>query len=91
LAGEFLLAAKQFVEDGVHPQIIIRSFRQALTLATGHLQKIAVDISKTDTKERESLLIKCGKTALNSKLIGGVHKDFFAKMVSPFFFLIFRL
>lgn len=80
LAGEFLLAAKQFVEDGVHPQLIIRSFRTALALAIGHLQKIAVNVSETDPKERENLLIKCAKTALNSKLIGGVYKDFFAKM-----------
>ena len=29
LAAEFLKQAKTFVEDGVHPQVIIRSFRQA--------------------------------------------------------------
>jgi T-complex protein 1 subunit eta len=80
LAGEFLQAAKQFVEDGVHPQLIIRSFRTALTLAIGHLQKIAVNITDKDPKEREQLLIKCAKTSLNSKLIGGMYKDFFAKM-----------
>lgn len=29
LAAEFLKQAKSFIEDGVHPQVIIRSFRQA--------------------------------------------------------------
>ena len=29
LAGEFLRECKPFVEDGVHPQNIIKSFRQA--------------------------------------------------------------
>ena len=29
LAAEFLKQSKMFIEDGVHPQIIIRSFRRA--------------------------------------------------------------
>ena len=33
LAGEFLREAKMFVEDGVHPQSIIRSYREAAGLA----------------------------------------------------------
>jgi len=33
LAGEFLREAKPFVEDGVHPQLIIKAFRTAATLA----------------------------------------------------------
>jgi hypothetical protein len=32
LAGEFLREAKPFVEDGVHPQLIIRAFRIAADL-----------------------------------------------------------
>lgn len=33
LAGEFLREAKPFVEEGVHPQLIIKAFRQACALA----------------------------------------------------------
>merc|ERR1719186_2254846 len=33
LAGEFLKQCKQFVEEGVHPRIIIRSFRKATTMS----------------------------------------------------------
>ena len=32
LAGEFLKEAKPFVEDGVHPQNLIRSYRTACNL-----------------------------------------------------------
>lgn len=32
LAGEFLKEAKPFVEDGVHPQNLIRSYRTASNL-----------------------------------------------------------
>jgi len=81
LAGEFLNAAKTFIEDGVHPQVVIRAFRQALAFASGHLQKIAVGIDNMKAEDRYNLLVKCAKTALNSKLIGSpVHKDFFGRM-----------
>lgn len=32
LAGEFLKEAKPFIEDGVHPQNLIRSYRAACQL-----------------------------------------------------------
>lgn len=82
LAGEFLKEARQFIEEGVHPQVIIRAYRKANTLAQGYLNKIAVGIQKfKDSKERRELLVKCAGTALNSKLIGGLHRNFFAEMV----------
>ena len=34
LAGEFLKQSKSFIEEGVHPQIIIRAFRKATTLVS---------------------------------------------------------
>jgi len=81
LAGEFLSAAKQFVEDGIHPQVIIKAFRKAQILAISHLRKIAVDIKDLDEKEKRKKLVKCAKTTLNSKLIGGHHRSFFSNMV----------
>ena len=76
LAGEFLREAKQFVEDGVHPQIIIRAYRQACEFAVEHIKKIAAPLG--DSSEYD-LLRKCAQTALNSKLINH-EKGFFAKM-----------
>jgi len=32
LAGEFLKQCKPFIEEGVHPQVIVRAFRQATSL-----------------------------------------------------------
>jgi hypothetical protein len=42
LAGEFLREAKQFVEDGVHPQLIIRAYRTAATLAVDTVRKMSI-------------------------------------------------
>eukprot|EP00698_Gefionella_okellyi_P009640 TRINITY_DN2470_c0_g2_i1.p1 TRINITY_DN2470_c0_g2~~TRINITY_DN2470_c0_g2_i1.p1 ORF type:complete len:564 (-),score=163.78 TRINITY_DN2470_c0_g2_i1:267-1958(-) len=79
LAGEFLKAAKQFVEDGVHQQIIIRAFRTASTLAIKRIKDLQISIQRKDPVENRGLLVKCAATSLNSKLIGG-HKDFFANI-----------
>jgi T-complex protein 1 subunit eta len=35
LACEFLTAAKYCIEEGIHPQVIIKHYRQAATLAKG--------------------------------------------------------
>jgi len=32
LAGEFLKQCKPFIEEGVHPQVIVRAFRRATSL-----------------------------------------------------------
>ncbi|KAG8375506.1 hypothetical protein BUALT_Bualt10G0106900 [Buddleja alternifolia] len=69
LAGEFLKEAKPFIEDGVHPQNLIKSY---LTASYMHRGK--------SLEEKESLLAKCAATTLSSKLIGG-EKEFFATMV----------
>ncbi|KAJ9454888.1 T-complex protein 1 subunit eta [Diplonema papillatum] len=77
LAGEFLREAKQFVEDGVHMQVIIRAYRDACEFAINHLSQIAVPLA--DAEGEYEGLVKCAQTALNSKLIKH-EKGFFAKM-----------
>ena len=39
LAGEFLKQVKPFVEEGVHPQIIVRAFRKATTLVSSNTHR----------------------------------------------------
>ncbi|KAJ6403151.1 hypothetical protein OIU84_015133 [Salix udensis] len=80
LAGEFLKEAKPFVEDGVHPQNLIRSYRTACNLAIEKVKELAVSIEGKSLEEKKSLLAKCAATTLSSKLIGG-EKEFFATMV----------
>jgi len=80
LAGEFLKQMKPFVEEGVHPQIIVKAVRKALSMALKKIDDIAVGIKKDDPKEFRQLLEKCAATALSSKLVAA-HKDYFAKMV----------
>ena len=69
LAGEFLRESKAFVEEGVHPQTIIRSFREAGRLAVQHIKEQAVEIGGKNEAEMRDLLVKCASTSLNSKLV----------------------
>ncbi|KAE8739098.1 hypothetical protein FOCC_FOCC015407 [Frankliniella occidentalis] len=80
LAGEFLKQVKPFVEEGVHPRIIIRAFRKATQLAVEKINSLSVKIEKSNTVEHRALLEKCAATSLSSKLIHQ-QKAFFSKMV----------
>lgn len=50
LAGEFLKQAKEFIEEGVHPQVIIKSYRMACKAALEKLMELSVDITKKSEK-----------------------------------------
>jgi len=79
LTGELLKAAKPFIEEGVHSQVIIRGYRRACKVATDKLKHLAVDMSETNEEKFHGMLERCAATALNSKLISG-KRMFFAKM-----------
>lgn len=80
LAGEFLREAKPFIEEGVHPQIIIKAYREAVSLAVRRLDELAVHLNEQDPAARRDMLERSAATSLSSKLVSG-HKEFFAKMV----------
>lgn len=80
LAGEFMRNVKSFIEEGVHPQVIIKGYRLACKIALDKLKEIAININREDTEQVRDMLIKCGGTALNSKLIHR-QKEFFAEMI----------
>ncbi|EPS44627.1 hypothetical protein H072_1406 [Dactylellina haptotyla CBS 200.50] len=77
LAGEILKECKNFVEDGVSSQVIIKGLRKSSMLAVNKIKEIAVRIDKGDKRD---ILIKLAGTAMNSKLIKR-NSAFFTKMV----------
>ena len=82
LAAEFLKQIKPFLEEGVHPRLVMKSIREASVLAVKAVKEMAVDIfaDAGSDAERKELLKKCAMTSLNSKLVSG-EKEFFAEMV----------
>jgi T-complex protein 1 subunit eta len=80
LTGEILKNVKTFIEDGMHPTIIIRALRKGTALAIKKVKEIAVHVKPNDPKETRALLEKCAQTTLSSKLIAR-QREFFAKMV----------
>ena len=79
-AGELLKEAKQFINDGISPQIIINGYWKALQLARKRLEECAITINDKSEDEKRNLLLRCAQTSLNSKLIAN-YKEFFSKMV----------
>jgi len=80
LAAEFLKQAKQFINDGVHPQTIIRAYRKAQKLLLDKIDDLAINYktASQSTTFRE-VLERCAQTALQSKLISN-NREFFGKM-----------
>merc|ERR1711904_741140 len=68
LAGELLKEAKQYVEDGVHPQVIARAFRMASEFALQKLEEIQTRLDFDDEAVKRSTLERCAETTLSSKL-----------------------
>ena len=71
---------KPFVEEGVHPRVIIKSFRRATQLALEKIKELSVSVEKDNKEELRECLVKCAATAMSSKLIHQ-QKDFFSNMV----------
>jgi T-complex protein 1 subunit eta len=80
LAVEFLKQAKQFLEEQLAPQLIIKSYKKACELALKRIDELALDLSKKSHEAKFELLKKCAETALNSKLVSR-EKSFFADMI----------
>lgn len=75
LAGEILKEIKEHVEQGVSPQIIIKSLRRASQIAVNKIKEIAIS---TDESNRRETLSKLAATAMTSKLIKR-NTEFFTK------------
>lgn len=51
LAGEFLKQCKPFVEEGVHPRVIIKSFRKATHLAVDKIKELSVRVGSGECND----------------------------------------
>merc|ERR1719403_223129 len=80
LACEFLRMAKPFIEDGVHPRVIINGYRTACKVVLEKLKELSTDWESKSESEVRVMLERCAMTAMNSKLISGF-KEFFGPMV----------
>ena len=50
--------AKNFIEDGMNPQIVIRGYKRALETCLSKLNDLIIKIDETPEKKRD-MLIKC--------------------------------
>lgn len=80
ITGEYLKQVKPFIEEGVHPRIIIKAFRRATDLAVEKINSMSIKIENSSAPKQRSLLEECAATAMNSKLIHQ-QRGFFSKMV----------
>lgn len=78
LAGEILKEIKEFVEQGVSSQTIIKGLRRASQMAVNKVKEIAVT---TNNGEQYETLRRLAATSMSSKLIHR-NADFFTKSTS---------
>ena len=79
-AGELLKESKAFIEEGMHSQVIIKGYREAMSKCVERIKEISVKIIDKPAAEKRELLRKCAETSLNSKIISK-YKEFFSEMV----------
>ncbi|KAH0573654.1 TCP-1 chaperonin subunit eta [Spironucleus salmonicida] len=73
LAGSFLKHSSQLVEDGVHPRIIARCYRKALSICIDRIRSVE---RKFEDQQYAQTLKKLAGTAMNSKLIAPCKEQF---------------
>ena len=79
-AGELLKESKQFIEEGMHPSVIIRGYREAMQQCVQRIREVSIKIADESVEGRREILKKCAETSLNSKIISN-YKEFFGDMV----------
>ncbi|KAL1238739.1 T-complex protein 1 subunit eta [Trichinella spiralis] len=87
LAAELLAMSKPFIDEGIHPQVIINAYRKASKYALQVVNDVAVDVKGESIEiggkkgmSKKELLIKCACTTLSSKLVA-TQKQHFAELI----------
>lgn len=55
-AGELLKQAKQYIDEGMHSQVIIQGYREAMYLCLDRIKEISVKIGDKSDEEKRDLL-----------------------------------
>lgn len=79
-AGELLKESKQFIEEGMHPSVIIKGYREAMQQCVARIKEVSIKIADGSVEGRRDILKKCAQTSLNSKIISN-YKEFFSDIV----------
>jgi T-complex protein 1 subunit beta len=77
-SGELLREAEKLTQQKIHPQIIIRGYRKAVTAAREALEGMAKDHSADPAAFRQDL-INIAETTLSSKILAA-NKEHFARL-----------
>ncbi len=86
LAGEILKEIKEFVEQGVSSQTIIKGLKRASAMGVNKIMEIAVN---TSTGNKRDTLRRLAATAMSSKLIHR-NADFFTKSMVQIFMSLYK-
>ena len=79
LACELMKESKQFLEEGINSNLIMKSYNMALKKAIELIKSdlsVKIDTSNENEEALRDLLEKCAKTAMSSKLINSNSKFF---------------
>lgn len=79
-AGELLKESKQFIDEGMHPSVVIKGYREAMHKCVERIKEVSIKIADDSVESRREILKKCAETSLNSKIISN-YKEFFGEMV----------
>lgn len=80
LASEILKNCKNFIEEGMSSNSIIKGLRDSCDLAVKKIKELEINLDEKSENEEYDMLIKCALTAMNSKIIQQ-NGDFFSKLV----------
>ena len=58
-AGELLKESKQFIEEGMHSQVIIKGYREAANKCLERLREISIKIGDKSPEEKREMLKMC--------------------------------
>ncbi|OIR58164.1 MAG: T-complex protein 1 subunit eta [Amphiamblys sp. WSBS2006] len=80
LSGELLKELGELLRSGASPNMLIGGLQEVAPVVLGEIEAIETQTRKAIDREKDTFLLRCAETALNSKLVYS-QKEFFARMV----------